>query len=93
MHRISSETEARIIQLWFEGNSRDEVARKLAVGAGTVSAVLSSLPPCLEVLRNLSRTLRKLGREPNEALEGAEILRLLDAKGISREQVPTNSHR
>ena len=89
MKRISSEVEAKIIEMWFQGAPRDEIARALMVAQGTVSTVIGSLPSCLEPLRDLSKTLRKLGIPPNAALEGANLLGLLAEYGVNPEQIRT----
>jgi hypothetical protein len=88
LNRISSEVEARIIEMWFQGFTRDEISRALKVGGGTVSAVVNSLPVCLKLLRDLSRTLRKLNLLPNDALKGVNLLQLLTERGVTPEQIP-----
>lgn len=88
LNRISSEVEARIIEMWFQGFTRDEISRALKVGGGTVSAVVNSLPVCLKPLRDLSRTLRKLNLLPNDALKGVNLLQLLTERGVTPEQIP-----
>jgi hypothetical protein len=88
LNRISSEVESKIIEMWCKGFSRDETARILMVGQGTVSAVWASLPPCLKSLRDLGKALRKLNLQPNDAVEGVNLLELLAKYRITPEQVP-----
>lgn len=90
LDRISSEVEAKIIEMRFQGFSRDETARILMVGEGTVSGIWGSLPSCLEPLRDLSKTLRKLNLLPHDALKGVNLLQLLAEHGITPEQIPTS---
>jgi len=73
--------------MWFQGFSRDETARILMVGEGTVSGIWDSLPRCLEPLRDLSKTLRKLNLLPNDALKGVNLLQILAEVGVTPEQI------
>lgn len=88
MNRISPEVEAKIIEMWFEGFPRDEIARVLMVGEGTVTAKLNSLPPCLTLLRDLAKALRKLNLLPGDALKGVNVLQLLKEHLMDPEQMP-----
>lgn len=83
-----SENEARAIEMWFQGVSRDEIARILMISQGTVSAILGSLPSCLEPLRDLSKALRKLNCPPSDALKGIRVLELLAEIEVTTEQIP-----
>jgi chromosome segregation ATPase len=87
MYRISSQTEKRIVELWFEGLPRDVIARRLGVSGSTVSSVISSLPECLRELRDLSVELRKSNASPSEALKGAKLLSKLGELGIEPKQL------
>jgi len=82
LKRISSEFEAKIIEMWFQGFSRDAIARTLKVSEGTVTGIVSTLPPCLEVLRDLSKMLRRLNQLPTDTLKGIELLQLIGEKGV-----------
>jgi chromosome segregation ATPase len=88
MNRISSEIEKKIVEMWFEGFSRDDTARSVGVSGSTVSAVVNSLPPCLIQLRDLSVALRKLGLLPVDALKGVNVLEQLAPEGVAPEQIP-----
>ena len=86
MKRISSEVEARIVEMWFEGLPRDSIAR--GVGGGPVSAVISSFPACLETLRAIAVANRKNNLTPAEALEGTKVAQQLGELGVTPAQVP-----
>lgn len=88
LNRVSPEVEAKIIEMWFQGFPRDEIARILMVGEGTVTEKSKSLPPCLEPLRDLSKALRKLNLLPSDALKGVKLLQLLVERGATPEQIP-----
>jgi len=87
MIRISSQTENRIIELWFKGFPRDTIARRVAVSGSTVSKVISQLPECLRELRALSVELRKSGKSLPEALKGAKLLSKLNDLSVELDQV------
>lgn len=76
-----------IIEMWFQGYSRDETVEILTVSEGTVSNIVRSLPPCLAPLRDLSKLLRKLGLTANEALERATIHQLMAQYRLTPEEV------
>jgi hypothetical protein len=83
-----SELEIRIIEMWFEGVPRDEIAKRLMVSEGKVSSTVGSLPSCLEPLRDLSKKLRKLNLLPHDAIEGVNVKQQLTEVGLTPEQVP-----
>ena len=88
MRRIYSQDEKRIIELWFEGVSRDEIAKRVHKSGSTVSSVTASLPPCLQPLRDLSVELTKCKISAFEASKGAKLLSKLGEPGIDLAQVP-----
>jgi len=87
MHGVSSQTEKRIIELWFKGFPRDAIARRVGVSGSTVSKVIGQLPECLRELRNLSVELRKSNGSPSEALKGAKLLSKLSDLGVELDQL------
>lgn len=89
MRRLSSDLERRIIELWFKGFSRDEIARTVGVAVGTVSNVIGTFPDCLNELRDLSVLLHKINALPSEALKGADLLAKLNQLGVKLTQVET----
>jgi chromosome segregation ATPase len=87
LNRIDSADEAKAIEMWFLGYTRDEIARALGIGQGTVSTIIGSLPPCLQQLRELARILRKRNMTPSDALAGAKLQGLLAEYSVSPEQI------
>ena len=88
MRTIYSGDEKRIIELWFEGVSRDEIAKRVHKSGSTVSSVTASLPPSLPPLRDLSMELAKCKISAFEASKGARMLSKLGELGIDLAQVP-----
>lgn len=89
MHRISSQTEAEIIELWFKAYPRDRIARTAHVSGSTVSNLIASLPQCLDELRRLSVELRKTNSSPAKALKGAKLSSKLGDLGVDLDQLET----
>ena len=88
MNRISSYEEGKILEAWFEGVSRDEIAARVNVSGSTVSSVVSSLPTCLTPLRDLSKVLRRLNIGPVDALDGLAVREALSKLKVTVEQIP-----
>ena len=82
MNTVSDEIRRRIFELWLQGVSRDEIARRVNVSGSTVSAVVASWPASLMHLRDLAKVLKKLNCDPKDALEGVIIRNALFARGL-----------
>jgi hypothetical protein len=87
MKRISSELEERVIDLWIDGHSRDQIAKTLHISGSTVSSIVSSLPKNLEILRDLRLELRKINLLPTDSLEGARLISEIRQLGVEPNQV------
>lgn len=88
MNNICSEIEKRIIEMWFEGYPRDEIAKVLGISGSTVSERIDRLPKCLTPLRDLSKMLRKLNLLPIDALKGINVIAQLGEQDVTAEQIP-----
>ena len=82
MRRLSSDLERIIIELWFKGFNRDQIAKTSGVSEGSVLNKIATLPDCLAELRDLSVLLRKLNALPAEALKGAILLDRISQLGV-----------
>jgi hypothetical protein len=86
MQKISDSTEKAIIRAYFEAKSRDEVARELSVGAGTVSDRWTWLEDLIgargRALRSLSNELAASNLGLSDAAGGAEISSKLYQLGV-----------
>jgi len=92
MRRINSQTENRIVELWFKGIPRDAIARRVAVSGSTVSGVVNRLPESLRELRALSVELRKSNASLPEAIKGAKLLSKLASLGVDPDQIQSFIH-
>ena len=87
MREISSQTNKRIIELYFKGYTRDVIARRTGVSTGTVSNVINLLPGSLKQLRTLSVEVRKSGKSLHEAVECAKLCRQLKEVNVELTQL------
>jgi hypothetical protein len=87
MKRVSSFTENRIYELWFDGIPRDTIAEVAGLSGSTVSGVISNLPENLKDLRKTSVELRKLRLSVSEAKRGVELLAELTELGVGSDQL------
>lgn len=87
MDRVYSEVDAKIFEMWAQGDSRDETARATGTSQGHVSAKWATIPASFRPLRDLAVALRKLNFLPNDALRGTDLLQLLTQYGITHEKI------
>ena len=86
MNRVSRDIEKHVFEMHFDGIPRDTIARQLGISPATVSEIISTLPPSLSPLRDLSKELRKNNMIARDALQGVNILNLLRTLGTQPEQ-------
>jgi hypothetical protein len=88
---ISEATKHAIIEEYLRGKNRDEIARDLHLGAGTVSKKISEWKmgldyPIADELRELVVWLRKQGISASRYAEGARIASYLVKLGVNDEE-------
>ena len=88
---ISDSTKRAVIEEYLRGKSRDEIARDLRLGTGTVSKIISEWmvglnQPIADELRELAVGLRKLGISASRYAEGARIASYLLNLGVNDEE-------
>jgi len=86
LNRLPRQTERKVLELHFDGVSRDAIAEKLGISSGAVSDILSILPSSLEELRSLSKELRTEDMIIRDTRQGVAILKDLKELGIKPEQ-------
>ena len=89
MRRISSEIETKSVELWFEGYTREHIAKTLGIGEATVSDIIGTLPSCLQMARDIAVANRKHNLTLADARKGVEVIVQLAAVGVSPEQIPS----
>lgn len=89
MRRITSQIEGQIIEDWFQGRARDDIARRRHASGDTVSRVVNSFPLCMQELRDLSTELRKNHGSSTDPLKGAKLLSKLAVLGVELDEVPS----
>ena len=79
-----------IIRKWLQGKSRDQIAKEVGIGAGTVSGVIKE---CREndlefdLLREVARMLKKEDLDVNSFASSIRVHRKLQDEGLSEGQV------
>jgi hypothetical protein len=86
LNRVPRDLEKRVLQKHFEVIPRDAIAQELSISSGTVSEILSILPPSLNSLRELSVALRRNNMIIQDALQAVNIRDDLIALGIKPDQ-------
>ena len=98
MQELSMNKKMRIIKLYLDGFSYDEIAKKVGVSKGTVSNVIAALkagqfpeistvPEEIEQLRDLATTIRRGGISPIQANIGLSVLERLTSLGVEPVEV------
>ena len=89
---ISDELKYRVISWWYQGYTRDDIAKITGIGKGTVSNILKEFKEqmkkgdfeAIQIHARLNREL-KLGHE--KMLEGHRTNQILEKNGIKKEQL------
>lgn len=89
MRRIASDIEAKIIEMWFEGYTREYIAKTLGPGEATVSDIIGTLPTCLQIARDIAVANRKHNLTLADAWAGLEVAVQLAAEDVAPEQIPS----
>jgi hypothetical protein len=89
MRRISSDIEAKVIEMWFGGDTREYIAKTLGIGEATISDIMATLPPCLQIARDFAVANRKHNLTLADAWKGLEVTIQLAALDVTPEQIPS----
>jgi transcriptional regulator with XRE-family HTH domain len=88
--RIPLEIREEILNLWLRAYSRDDIAKIVGVGAGTVSEIVKDYGqrnPGFELLRELVVALKREGSNIREYASAIPLRRVLNINNLSEEQV------
>jgi hypothetical protein len=88
--RVPIEIREQVLTLWLQALSRDEIAKSVEIGAGTVSAIVKSYlsrNPDFDLYREFVVTVQKAGSNINELASAIRVQRLLRTNDLSAEQV------
>jgi hypothetical protein len=82
VERISSQTKDKVIALWLQGKTRDEIAMIVQISAGSVSKIITKWQTELEdteypAVRDAVVLLRKLGMSIKDSVESFRLKNFL----------------
>lgn len=88
--KIPSEIREQVLVLWLRGYSRDEIARRIAIGAGTVSDIIKAYNqrnPEFALLREYVVAVKKEGVRIKELASAIRLKRILEGHNLGEEQI------
>ena len=89
---ITEEQKYRVISLWYQGYTRDEIAEITGLGKGTISNILKEFKEKMEngdfeAIQTHSRLNRELKLDHQKMLEGHRTNQLLEKNGVTAEKL------
>jgi hypothetical protein len=88
--KIPSEIREQALTLWLQGYSRDDIARRIAIGAGTVSDIIKAYNlrnPEFALLREYVVAVKKEGIRIKELASANRLKRILESHNLGEEQI------
>ncbi|MDF2783263.1 MAG: hypothetical protein K0S89_655 [Nitrososphaeraceae archaeon] len=88
--KIPPEIRGQVLTLWLQAFSRDDIAKDLGIGAGTVSEIIKSYKkhdPESELAREFVLALKGQGSNINQFASSVRLQRLLERVGLVGEQI------
>jgi hypothetical protein len=88
--KIPSEIREQVLTLWLRAYSRDNIARYVGVGAGTVSDIVKDYNqrnPEFVLLREFVVSVKKEGSNIKELASTIRLKRLLESHNLGEEQI------
>src|SRR5437016_427602 len=79
-----------VIRKWLQGESRNQIAKEVGIGAGTVSGIIKECrenDPEFDLLREVARMLKKEDLDVNSFAPSIRVHRKLQDEGLSEGQV------
>jgi hypothetical protein len=87
---VPPEIREKVLALWLRAFSRDEIAKSIGIGAGTVSEIVKSYGlrnPGFDLYREFVVTVKKEGSNIHELASAIRLRRLLISNDLSEEQI------
>lgn len=88
--RTPPEIREEILNLWLQAYSRDDIAKSVGIGAGTVSEIVKAYDehnPGFELLRELVVAIKREQSNIREYASAIRLRRLLNINNLEEEQV------
>jgi DNA-binding XRE family transcriptional regulator len=87
---IPPEIREQVLTLWLKAYSRDELAKTVGIGSGTVSEIVKDYirrNPGFELLREFVIAIRKEGTNVRHFASAIRLQRLLESHSLTAEQI------
>lgn len=88
--RLPPEIREQVLTLWLRAFSRDEIAKIVGIGSGTISEIVKEYNqrnPGFDLLRELVVAIRKEGTNVKHFAPAMRLQRLLESHGLTAEQI------
>ena len=88
--RVPKSIRERVIKQWFQGISRDQIAKDNGIGTGTVSAIIKDAKQDIlgiDLLREAAIILKKEDLDLSVFASSIRIKNKLDEMGVSEDQI------
>ena len=88
--KIPSDIREQVLILWLRGYSRDGIAQRIAIGAGTVSDIIKAYNqrnPEFALLREYIVAVKKEGVSIKEVASAIRLKRILESHNLGEEQI------
>jgi hypothetical protein len=88
--RLPPEIREQVLVLWLKAYSRDDIAKIVGIGSGTVSGIVNDYNrhnPGFELLREFVVAIRKEGTTVRRYAPAIRLQRLLESHGLTAEQI------
>lgn len=79
-----------VIRLWLKGNSRDQIAREIGIGAGTVSLIIKECKqndPDFDLLREVAVNIKNKSFDLNFLASSIRLRGILEENSLNDEQI------
>jgi uncharacterized protein YaaR (DUF327 family) len=88
--KLPPEVGEQVLTLWLQAYSRDDIAKIVGLGSGTVSDIVKDYNrrhPGFELLREFVVAIRKEGSNIRHFAPAVRLQRLLESQGLTAEQI------
>ena len=79
-----------VIRLWLKGSPRDQIAREIGIGAGTVSSIIKESKqndPDFDLLREIAFIIKNNGLSLDFVASSIRLKKILEENGLHEEQI------
>ena len=88
--KIPPSIKMDVIKRWLKGHSRDQIAKEVDIGAGTVSLIIKECrqnDPDFDLLREVALIIKNENMDLNFIASSIRFRRILEDYGLNEEQI------